>query len=89
VEDLGDGRLASVVFQLYVFPEYRGLGLAHTLFAHYCRLAYDDKIEILFLELPGSSDFLEGMMEAHGARRMAQTYELNITRWYQENVDIP
>jgi len=88
VENLGDGRLVSTIVQIYVLPEFRGLGLAHELFTHYCRDAYEDKVELLLFELHGSSEFLSAMIEREGARRMSQMYEINITRWYRENVEI-
>ncbi len=89
LEPLPDNRVVATILQIYVLPEYRGLGLARTLFTRFCHFAYEQKVEALFVALPGSASFLSGMFGAQGAEPLSQFLQLDVTAWYQENVEVP
>ncbi len=89
LSELPDGRIVSCLNQIYVLPEFRGLGLARTLFTRFCSFAYEQKAETLLIEVPGAAAFLLGMFEAEGASPHSQLLQLDITDWYRENVELP
>ncbi|WP_455382954.1 UPF0158 family protein [Salinispira pacifica] len=86
---LSDGRMTATLHQIYVLPEFRGLGLARMLFTRLCTFAYEQKAETLFIEMPGPAAFLSDMYETEGAQPLSQLFQLDVTRWYRENVEVP
>lgn len=89
LSELPDGRMVASLNQIYVLPEFRGLGLARMLFTRFCSYAYDRKAETLFIEVPGAAAFLLGMFEAQGAALHSELLQLDITNWYRQNVEVP
>ncbi|HUX11617.1 MAG TPA: UPF0158 family protein, partial [Spirochaetia bacterium] len=88
LEPAPDQRAVATILQIYVLPEYRGLGLARALFTRFCHLAYEQKVEALFVALPGSASFLSGMFGAQGAEPLSLFLQLDLTAWYRENVEV-
>ncbi len=77
--------LLSILVQLYVIPEYRGLGLADVLLTHYCRDSLDRGISRVVLELHGKSLALEEAFGRDGFERQAVRLTLDLPRWYRDN----
>ena len=83
------GSLVASLYQIYVLPEFRGLGLARMLFTRLCLFAYEQQIETLLIDVPGTADFLSPMFENEGARPMSKSFHLNVTAWHRDNAEAP
>ncbi|MFP4534899.1 MAG: UPF0158 family protein [Spirochaetaceae bacterium] len=67
---LDDGKRLEQIEQLYVFEEYRGLGIAETLTNYYLTDADHRDVEVVLLEGPSPSDPVGRILEQAGARRL-------------------
>ena len=79
------GVTVSVVVQLYVNPEFRGIGLARALMREYLLRAHAHGVrEVLFL-LPGESASMEGRVEDPALARLSTVGRVSVGHWYREN----
>jgi ribosomal protein S18 acetylase RimI-like enzyme len=69
-EGLPDGTRLEQIEQIYVFPEYRGLGIAETLTNYYLTDADHRGVTAVLLEGPYLSDPVGRILEQAGARRL-------------------
>lgn len=67
---LPDGGFLEQIEQIYVFPEYRGLGIAETLTDYYLTDADHRGVTVVLLEGPYLSDPVGRILEQAGARRL-------------------
>lgn len=75
----------SVIAQLYVVPEYRGLGLAGALLDCYREDALHRGLATVLLDLHGSSLSLADSLEREGFERLSTRFRLDLRRWHREN----
>ena len=73
------------VLQLYVLPEYRGLGLARTLMEFIMDDAYKRGVGWLFIEAHGEAAGFADAVAAEGFSRHSIGLSLNLERWGLEN----
>ena len=82
---LSGGCCIGVVVQLYVVPEFRGLGIASTLISAYLERAHQQGVERLLMCLPGSSAVLARTLQRIGFDPLMTTMELDLNQWGSEN----
>lgn len=80
----GESLSALQVLQLFVLPDYRGLGIAKTLVERLCRIAYERGAQRLVIELPGSSEILQRHLSELGFAVFSRSMLLDVERWGQE-----
>ena len=80
------GPLYLRILQLYVLPEYRGLGLARTLLEHIMEDACRRGIEWLFVEAYGEAIGFGDTLVAGGFKRHAVGLALDLHRWGLDNL---
>lgn len=68
--ELTDGSMLEQIEQIYVFGEYRGLGIAETLTNYYLTDADHRGVQVVLLEGPYVSDPVGRILEQAGARRL-------------------
>lgn len=76
-------RLIRVV-QLYVLPEYRGLGIAKTLIDYLCGIAAEHAVRQLLIDLPGGGEVLTSHLEKAGFQPVSRALMLDVERWASE-----
>jgi GNAT superfamily N-acetyltransferase len=81
----GDGVTASVVAQLYVLPEYRGIGIARSLLRTYLVRCHDRRYTNVIVELVGSGCELEDELSDLGLSRSGATMAARLDKWAREN----
>ncbi|MAG13158.1 MAG: hypothetical protein CMN78_01030 [Spirochaetales bacterium] len=81
----GDARYARII-QLYVLPEYRGLGLARTLLECLLEEASQRGIEWVFAEAHGEAVDFGDTLIAEGFRRSSVGLALDLDRWKLDNL---
>jgi GNAT superfamily N-acetyltransferase len=69
------------VLQVYVMPEYRGLGLAKTLFHYFCEKSAKEDCRRISIELMGESLQLSKMCKDEGFVPFSEVLELDIEKW--------
>lgn len=78
---LQSGRCISVVVQLFVQPDFRGLGIASTLIAAYLQNAQRQGVDRLLMELPGNCAVPAESLERSGFETASTTMELDLAFW--------
>ncbi|MFW6380651.1 MAG: GNAT family N-acetyltransferase [Spirochaetota bacterium] len=78
-----NGTAIGFVKQLYVVPEYRGLGLARELFFSVCRRAYREGLSEIHVPLNGKALDLEQSFLNYGLERHGVTLGLDLARWHR------
>lgn len=73
----------SFVRQLYVVPEFRGLGLARALLHWLFETAHAEKIDIVLLDLQGDALALVPHLTDYGMRASRTTLSLAVEPWYR------
>ena len=73
------------ILQLFVVPEYRGLGVSKALLERYCREAYDRNVSRIFIDCVGGSLGFGERIESEGFEVMARTYVLDVGKWGRGN----
>jgi len=80
------GKIAvSVVTQLYVLPEYRGMGLARTLLREHFLRCHNRGYSEAIVELFGQACDYAGDLSELGLARDSATMRLRLDRWFREN----
>jgi ribosomal protein S18 acetylase RimI-like enzyme len=88
-EEEKSGGLSSTILQLYVFPEYRGLGLAKALLDQYLKASFERDVDCVSVELFGNALFMRDTFSALGFSLFSQTMDLDLQRWHDENTVLP
>jgi GNAT superfamily N-acetyltransferase len=78
------GMRVDHIAQLYVLPEYRGLGLARRLLFQYFELAHREGAQECLVDLPGKAMDLERKFFEYGMVPYSSRLRLNLDRWYRE-----
>lgn len=77
-DELSSTRAIGHILQLYVCPEYRGLGIASALLERYLQNAREEELELVSLEHWESADFIADMLSRQGFERTRYQYEFNL-----------
>lgn len=85
-EELEDGTRMAGLAQIYVLPEYRGLGIARTMLPRYLKQAYKNGVVVLLADLQAEARNFAAYLEAEGFRPASAAYSLNLRRWWDENL---
>ena len=83
VRSSGSVRVDHII-QLYVVPEYRGLGLARQLLTEYLGRAHGEGAQEVIVDLPGNTAEFERKLLEYGMVRHGGSVRLNLGRWYRE-----
>lgn len=75
----------SVVVQLYVSPEYRGLGLARALLREHLLRCHAGGVQEILVTLPGAAAAMESSMEEPRMARASVTARISTDRWHRED----
>ena len=76
--------LAYDIIQMYVLPEYRGLGLASYLLEHFADFAYRQEADWLFLNVNKRNSGFSKSLVSRGFVQTDALFELNVRVWGQE-----
>jgi len=85
-ETLSDGMLLCVIQQIYVDPEYRGLGLAKLLTERALTSAFERGAERALIDLPGSAARLRGYLVRESFAEISATLEIDLGAWHRSNI---
>ncbi len=77
--------VVTVVTQLYVFPEYRGMGLARALLREHLLRCHDRGYSEAVVELIGHACEYEGDLSELGLIRDSGTVRVRLDQWFREN----
>jgi GNAT superfamily N-acetyltransferase len=83
VVDASEAGILEVV-QLYVAPEFRGLGLAGELLQKMVETAHDRGLAYMVLRLPGECRAVAGLAGRIGFDLVQESHLLDLGRWYRE-----
>ncbi len=89
VEEEKTGGLHSKILQLYVYPEYRGLGLAKALLDQYLKTSFERSVESVSVELFGNALFMRDTFSVMGFSLFSQIMDIDLQRWHDENTVLP
>ncbi len=81
VEDPEEIYPVSLIIQLYVVPEFRGLGLGRLLLEKYCNHALKEQIKRISIDLPGTAMDVADRFEVRGFTPVIQKYDLDMEKW--------
>jgi GNAT superfamily N-acetyltransferase len=84
-EDLSDGRMIFLLFQLYVMPEYRGLGLGTGLFERLCDAAYGIGADRMELSLFGEGKIMQDYIKSCGFDSIGAVFGIEMRSWHRKN----
>ena len=75
----------SVAFveQIYVVPEFRGLGIARELLMRLCHQAHEERISEVHLSLEGSALDLESRFLSYGFSRRSCVVKMDVEQWHR------
>ena len=73
----------AFIEQLYVVPEFRGLGIARELFTRFCHGAHEERISEVHLSLEGSALDLEPNFLGYGLSRRGSTVKVDVEQWHR------
>ena len=76
----------SRVLQLYILPEYRGLGIGRALLERYLEEAYRRGVEWVFAEVGGEALGFADRLVRGGFARLSTGLVLDLHRWGMENL---
>ena len=83
----GDERFGmSRIIQLYILPEFRGLGLAKAVFDRYLTDAYRRGVEWVFAEIGGEALGFADRLMLDGFARIASGLILDLHKWGMQNL---
>ena len=80
-EAVAESRHITNLLQLYVLPEYRGLGLARSLIRRALMAAQERDSERMFCELPGEAQVMADLLDADGFELDAQLLSRELDSW--------
>ncbi|MFP4383726.1 MAG: UPF0158 family protein [Spirochaetia bacterium] len=84
-ENLSDGRMLFFLAQLYVIPEYRGLGLGTELFERLTDAAYVKGADRFELSCFGSGKIMEDYLERCGFAPLGRAFGIEMRSWHRKN----
>lgn len=84
-DELPDGQVIARLRQLYVRPEYRGLGLARTMTSEFLKLAHSQGVAAFISRLLGGGQVFGDVLHREGAELLSQCYEIDVRHWYLES----
>lgn len=84
-QPLSQACSVSRILQIYVLPEYRGLGLADTLVDRYVNSAAEHDIRLLFIEGSGTSVSFIARLQKRGFESVSSRSLLDVRHWMIEN----
>jgi GNAT superfamily N-acetyltransferase len=76
-----DAATVAFVVQIYVMPEFRGFGLARTLFTRCCEDAHDAGVAQISLPLCGAAAELEPNFARYGLERRGVVMGIDLAKW--------
>jgi GNAT superfamily N-acetyltransferase len=79
----GSGAVGELL-QLYVHPEYRGLGIASQLLERCIEALHRRGSSRLVVRLPGHARVLENLLQRVGFEELEASYVLDLDHWYRE-----
>lgn len=85
-EEIGDSSRMATLAQLYVLPEYRGLGIARTILPRYLQQAHAGGVVSVVVELQAEARNFATYLENAGFLPAVAAYTLNVRRWWEENL---
>lgn len=71
----------SFLLQLYVQPEFRGLGLARLLLDTYIKRAYQREMKRVVLDLWGGSQSMQRTLETIGFEAVRSSFQIDLDEW--------
>jgi GNAT superfamily N-acetyltransferase len=81
-DELTDGEVIARLRQIYVRPEYRGLGLARTMITEYLKEAHYEGVRTFLAAALGAGQVLADVFTQESGVLLEQTYEIDLRRWY-------
>ena len=76
----------TFIIQLYIRPEFRGLGLARTMLDKFITHTYKDDSRRINLKLWGQSLSLEKLLKEYGFSPVNTEYTLDLNEWGRKNL---
>lgn len=83
-EGAGGAESVLELVQLFVLPEFRGLGLGTELLTAFIHTAHDRGISYILARLPGECRAVSQLMARVGFDPAQETVLLDLDRWYRE-----
>jgi GNAT superfamily N-acetyltransferase len=81
----GEEVVITKILQLYVAPEYRGLGLSKIILDRYLRDCWERGVGRIVLSLFGSAIELAEKYAQHGFRPLSSLFDLDLENWGKQN----
>lgn len=75
------------ILQIYVLPDYRGLGLAKTLFRRFCEETSKGEFLRITIELMGESLHLNDSFRKEGFVPFSEVLELDLRKWERKDAE--
>lgn len=75
---LDNGTTIATMAQVYVLPEYRGLGIGSTIVDHTITTLRKAQVATIIAQLPGSSEPIYALLERAGFRDIRRDFILNL-----------
>jgi ribosomal protein S18 acetylase RimI-like enzyme len=75
---LDDGSPIATMVQVYVLPEYRGLGIGSTIVDHTVSMLRKNGVHTIIAHFPGSSEPIHALLERVGFRDIRRDFVLNL-----------
>lgn len=85
-DEIAEGQTIARVRQVYVKPEFRGLGVAKTMVTEYLKTAHQAGVAEAICPLCGGGQVLSDVFQQEGGELLEQTFAIDVRHWYVENV---
>lgn len=85
-DEIAEGQTIARVRQVYVKPEFRGLGVAKTMVTEYLKMAHQAGVAEAICPLCGGGQVLSDVFQQEGGDLLEQTFLIDVRHWYVENV---
>ena len=77
----GEEPAVSFLLQIYIYPEFRGLGIARLLLDTYIRQAYGREMRMVALDLWGGTQSVGRVLEERGFKSLRTSWFLDLDQW--------